>query len=108
MAIRGDGVFYKTGIILVSMIVLILIGGFALPSTFSVKRSIEIEAPASEVFEHIADYQRWNKWDPWLAKDNSLQARIEGSPGVGQSLIWSSGGQETGRCEQKVVEESAS
>ncbi len=99
MGPRGDGVFYKTGIILVVMICLILIGGFALPGTFSVQRSAEIEAPAAKVFEYLSDYQQWAQWDPWLAKDNSLKSRTEGPAGVGQALIWSSGGQETGRCE---------
>jgi len=99
MAPRGDGVFYKTGIILAVMIVLVIVGGFALPSTFSVQRSVEVEAPAGQVYEHLTDYQKWAEWDPWLAKDNSLQSRAEGPAGVGQKLIWSSGGQMTGQCE---------
>ena len=99
MAGRGDGMFYKTAIILAVMIALILAVGFALPSTFRVERSAEIAAPPAQVFEQLNDFGKWAQWDPWLAKDQSLRANHAGQPGVGQVLHWTSGGQETGRCE---------
>jgi uncharacterized protein YndB with AHSA1/START domain len=99
MAGRGDGMFYKTGIILAVMIALILAVGFALPSTFRVERSAEIAGPPAQIFEQLNDFGQWTQWDPWLAKDQSLRSRHAGQPGVGQVLHWSSGGQNTGHCE---------
>ena len=41
--------------------------------TFRVARSIQIDAPAAEIFPHIDDFHAWQAWSPFEKMDADLQ-----------------------------------
>jgi hypothetical protein len=60
------------------------------PEAFRVSRSAIVGAPASAVFEEIADFRKWESWSPWAKLDPNVKNSFDGSPGaVGSSFEWS-------------------
>jgi hypothetical protein len=59
------------------------------PSSFLVKRSATIAAPAGRVFELVNDFHNWEKWSPWLKLDPAAKITYAGSAsGPGASFSW--------------------
>ena len=56
---------------------------------FQVKKSIEIDAPTSEVFAAVADFTTWSTWSPWLCIEPEANVTVT-SPAneVGSSFQW--------------------
>ncbi len=73
-------------------------------STFSVQRSITINAPAAAVHERINNFRKWVDWSPWEGLDPALQ-RTYGGPesGVGSSYAWS-GIRKVGQGRMEITE----
>jgi effector-binding domain-containing protein len=70
--------------------VLFLIGGNLLPRYVHVERSIEIESPASTIFELVNGYKMYNSWSPWAARDPDAVFEYSGpASGVGARISWS-------------------
>jgi len=76
---------------LAALIVLALAGGFLMPRHRTVSRSIEIAAPAPEVFALVGDLRQFNEWSPWFEKDPDATYTFTGpTDGVGQTFHWQS------------------
>ena len=76
---------------LVAAIVLALAGGFLMPRYRTVSRSVEIAAPAPEVFALVGDLRQFNEWSPWFEKDPAASYTFTGpTDGVGQTFHWQS------------------
>lgn len=74
------------GLILFIAIVLIL---FA-PTVMHVERSVEINAPASVVWNDIVRFEKFNEWSAWRQMDSTAQYTISGDDGtVGATDSWS-------------------
>lgn len=74
------------------------------PDTFKVERKIAIQAPASDIFPHLADFHKWAEWSPWEHLDPKMQKTYSGPPaGVGSSYAWS-GSPEVGEGRMTVTE----
>ena len=59
-------------------------------STYTVERSVTVQADAERVFEQIVDFRRWLAWSPWEDLDPNLQRTYSGSvEGVGSVYEWS-------------------
>jgi hypothetical protein len=80
---------------LLGLIVLVVVAfvaiGFVLPREVSVARSIDINAPASDIFPHLNSPRATVAWSPWLAKDPQAKTSFDGpETGVGAKMAWSS------------------
>lgn len=73
------------GIILFIAIVLI----FVAPTTVHVERSVEINAPASIVWNDIVKFEKFNKWNTWKQMDSTARFTVSGDDGtIGAVDAW--------------------
>jgi uncharacterized protein YndB with AHSA1/START domain len=90
---------WTTGILGVIAAVILLVGTL-LPSSFEVKRSIEIHAPADKVYAMVADPRAWAKWSAWNKRDPNMQITYGGPPsGQGAGWSWKSASEGNGSME---------
>ncbi|HVI45932.1 MAG TPA: GyrI-like domain-containing protein [Chitinophaga sp.] len=66
------------GILLLIFIVLV----FAAPTRIHVERSVEVNAPASMVWEDIVKFNRFNEWSTWRKMDSTARYTITGDDGT--------------------------
>ncbi len=68
---------------------MIVLVGLLLPSAYTVKRSIVIEADPEDIHEFAGDLKRWDRWAPWKEEDPSLVVTFgEKTSGMGASQSW--------------------
>jgi uncharacterized protein YndB with AHSA1/START domain len=85
------------GIVLVLAAVLLL-GGLALPSKFTVQRSVRTSAPPEKVYPLVADPRGWKQWSVWNRRDPAMQITYSGPPaGTGAVWEWKSQSEGDGR-----------
>jgi len=77
----------------ISAATILLVGtviALMMPSTWSVERSITIDAPAATVFALIGDLRRWNDWTLWNDENDPTLKRAFSGPavGVGSKSAW--------------------
>lgn len=78
-------------ILFLILLVLFLIIAFFLPSKMHIKKSIEINAPTSYVFEEINNFSLWSSWSPFQEKDPLMNIKFEGpARGNGAHIKWKS------------------
>lgn len=78
---------------------------YILPGDVEVQRETMIEAPPSEVFDLVNNFENFNRWSPWYERDPDGEYRFEGPPaGVGAKMIWASDKPEVGQGSQEIVE----
>jgi hypothetical protein len=77
-------------LILVAIAVVIFLVVAAMqPSDFRVTRTGTISAPASAVFAHVNDLQKWDAWSPWAKLDPDAKNSFEGpASGTGAIMRW--------------------
>ena len=74
------------------------------PNSFSVSRSIVINAPAAKAFAVVNDLHRWDDWSPWSKRDPQMKKTFGGAAsGVGATYAWE-GNKEVGVGHQTIVE----
>lgn len=85
---------------LVAVVVLLVLAGFALPSHFKVQRSIDIAAPAAQVYPLIATTAEWKRWTVWNRRDPAMAITYDGPPGgAGARWSWRSASEGNGEME---------
>jgi Polyketide cyclase / dehydrase and lipid transport len=73
-------------------------------STYEVRRSAVIPAPAEDIFPLVNSFHEWTKWSPWEAVDPGMDRRYFGSDsGVGAGYEWS-GNRKAGSGTMEIVE----
>jgi len=88
--------------------IIFLIGGFLLPRLVHVERSIEIDRPASAVFELLNSYRTFSSWSPWSERDPSAVFQYSGpEAGVGARMSWSGDPRLVGAGWQEITESTA-
>lgn len=86
-----------------TIIVLLIVVSFFLPSKFHVERSTTIAASPEAVFSHIKNLKTWPTWSPWFRKDSTMTNTYDGPDGeVGQKSIWTS--EEVGNGSMTITE----
>lgn len=76
-------------IIIVAIIALFLIVAMFLPSEYRVERSVEINKPASVVYNYVADFNNFYEWNPWTPMEVGHNYEVTGdSAKVGQKYFW--------------------
>lgn len=90
----------------VGVLALLVVGaGLFLPSTFEVKRTTEIRAPAAKVYDLVADPRLWAKWSAWHRRDPKMDQNFTGAPfGQGAKWSWKSASEGNGQMEFTRVE----
>ncbi len=92
------------GLGLITILVLVIIGGFFLPSTAKVERSIDIAKPQAELFNYLIDFDKFKEWSPWQDIDPATQYTFTGpEAGVGTKMSWSSEHPRVGKGSQEIV-----
>src|SRR5690606_15982721 len=74
------------------------------PNEYQVSRTIEINAPAAQVFEIVNDFHHQEAWSPWEKMDPAMTKSFEGSEsGVGAVYKWS-GNDSVGTGSMEILE----
>ena len=74
------------------------------PSDFRVTRTATITAPASAVFPHVNDLQKWDAWSPWAKLDPNAKNSFEGpASSVGAIMRWA-GNNKVGQGSMTIIE----
>jgi hypothetical protein len=85
------------------VIVILLIVVALQPSTYSVTRSLTINAPPDAVFPHVNELKKWEAWNPWGKIDPNMKLTYDGPPsGVGASYTWA-GNSEVGEGKATII-----
>ena len=88
-----------------SIALVIVAGGFMIPSTFSVQRSIEINAAPKKVYDLVVEPRRWKDWSVWTRRDPDMRITYSGPPfGMGAKWSWVSKREGSGSMEFTRVE----
>ena len=91
--------------LLVVIILALVLVSFLLPRDVKVARSIEIDAPAAEVFAKVNGLKAGADWSPLLSRDPEVNLQYLGpDTGVGAKLEWSSEHPQVGIGKQEIVE----
>ena len=62
--------FLKIAALVVVVLIVAAVGiAYLLPAQVRVERSIEISAPAEQVFANVNDLKKWETWSPWYAAE---------------------------------------
>lgn len=73
----------------VVFVLVVAVVGLFLPTSYSVRRSIIIDAPPEKVHEYVGDLSKWEKWSSWEEEDPTLVITLgEKKSGVGASESW--------------------
>jgi len=74
--------------VLLLLLVLALVG-LILPQSYSVNKTIEINANLKVIKPLITDFSQWQKWSPWEKVDPSIRLTLgEPSSGLGAHQSW--------------------
>jgi len=72
--------------------------------TYTVERSVTIDAPPARIYDEIADFHKWTSWSPWEDLDPALQRTYSGAEsGVGAVYAWS-GNRKAGRGRMEIAD----
>lgn len=74
------------------------------PDTFSVARSITVDAPPEKIFPLIDDFSKWPLWSPYEEKDPDMTRALGGAKeGLGATYAWE-GDDNVGKGHMEIVE----
>ena len=90
-------------IILIVLALIFFVGGMLLPASYSVSRSLLINAPPEKVYYNVADFNNFLKWNPWTKMEPSAQVTISGKPAT-PGHLWKWKGKETGEGQMEIKE----
>jgi uncharacterized protein YndB with AHSA1/START domain len=75
--------------------------------TYTVERSVTIDAPPSRAFEQIVDFHNWRNWSPWEGLDPEMERSYSGpESGAGAAYGWS-GNRRAGQGRMEITEATA-
>jgi hypothetical protein len=75
-----------------------------MPASFTVKRSLDMRAPADRLFPQIAYFNAWSAWSPYEKRDPAMKRRFSGKPsGVGAIYEWD-GNRNVGQGRMEILE----
>lgn len=75
--------------VIVILIVILVVVGLFLPTSYTVERSIVIDAPAAQIHEYVGDLNNWDAWEPFREGDPTIVVTYgEKTKGVGATQSW--------------------
>lgn len=82
-----------------------VVGGFFIPSSFLVNRSIIVHAPPKKVYDLVVEPKQWTRWSEWNRRDPDMKIIYKGPPfGIGAHWEWVSKSEGTGSMDITRVE----
>jgi polyisoprenoid-binding protein YceI len=98
--------FKKVVIVVAALLAVLLVVAATKPDTFSVERSITINASPQTVHSLIDDFHKWGEWSPWEKRDPNMQRTYSGAnSGVGAIYEWQ-GNSDVGQGRMEITESS--
>jgi len=89
---------------IIGLVILFFLGAFLGPKKYKVSRSIEINAPISEVWNQVSLYNNWKNWSPWIGVDPRAKYTLEGKDGeIGTMYRWKGDPNKTGRGSMETL-----
>lgn len=89
---------------LLGIVVLVLLTGLFLKKEYSVKRDINIDKPASMVFEYVKYLKNQENYSVWSRMDTSMKKEFKGTDGsIGFISAWDSENPDVGKGEQEIT-----
>jgi uncharacterized protein YndB with AHSA1/START domain len=72
--------------------------------TYSIERSVTIDAPPARIYDQIADFHNWTNWSPWEDLDPALKRTYAGAEsGTGAVYRWS-GNRKAGQGRMEITD----
>jgi len=72
--------------------------------TYTVERSVKVDAPQARIYEQIVDFHNWRTWSPWEDVDPELKRTYSGpASGTGAVYGWS-GNRKAGQGRMEIVD----
>ncbi len=88
-----------------AVVLLLVAGGFFLPSAFKVERSAVINAPPKKIYDLVVEPRQWARWSVWNRRDPGMKITYKGPPfGMGSKWEWVSKTEGSGSMEFTRVE----
>lgn len=96
--------FKKGTLFLLSIILLLVVIGVLLPSSYHVERSTQIKNSSKAIFPYLNNLQKWGAWTSLnVTKDYSLEQQFFGSnQGIGSEMAYH--GDKLGKGKIKIVD----
>ncbi len=95
-----------SAIVIVISIVALLVYAATMPDTFTIRRTISINAPPEKIFPFINDLRQWDSWSPYENKDSAMKRTFSGAAaGRGSVYEWE-GNWEVGKGRVEIAEAS--
>ena len=92
------------GLGLLSIVVLLLIVSFLLPSKVHIERTATIKANPATVFPMVNDLKKWELWSPWYRMDPKIKTTYgDTTEGVGGFYSWDSENSNVGNGTMKIA-----
>ncbi|MEL6349097.1 MAG: SRPBCC family protein [Myxococcota bacterium] len=77
--------------IVAGLLVSLLLGSFIVPTDLTTERVMYVEATPAEIYPHLVDLQKWDRWEPWDTDPVGAKTRGEGArrgwPGGGVLVL---------------------
>jgi uncharacterized protein YndB with AHSA1/START domain len=87
-----------------AILIVILMMAAMKPNSFTISRSIAIDAPPEKIAGLITDFHQWQSWSPWEKLDPNMQRNFSGAAkGVGAVYGWQ-GNKDVGRGRMEIIE----
>ena len=88
-----------------ALVLLLVAGGFFIPSAYKVERSVVVNATPKKVYDLVVEPKKWVEWSAWNRRDPNMKITYKGPPfGMGAKWDWVSTTEGTGSMEFTRVE----
>ena len=86
--------------VLGTVVLLVVAGGFFLPSAFKVERSTVMNASPKKIYDLVVEPRQWARWSVWNRRDPNMKITYKGPPfGMGAKWEWVSKTEGSGAME---------
>lgn len=76
----------------------------SMSDTYTVQRSVTVNAPPERVYPHIIDFHQWADWSPWDEMDPDMEKTFSGpDAGKGARYAWS-GNRKVGQGNMEITD----
>ncbi len=83
---------------IVALVVILAVVGFLLPASYTVERSIVVQAPPERIYPLVAAPRAWQRWSVWTQRDPAMKIVYTGpDSGAGAGWSWDSKTEGQGR-----------
>lgn len=92
-------------IVAIGLAVVVVGGGYLISPTFTVTRSLVVDAPPEKIYPLVAAPRMWKQWSVWNQRDPAMQIAYTGpESGTGAAWEWKSQTQGDGKMTMTAAE----